>query len=186
MRLVGPVLVLCAGFTACMQMASFTPNGLAARETGAASEVLAVLPVSGNAALRRGAGEWLAHKLQVSARYRVLSPGTVEMRLPSGADLEERDIDAPEARRLGAALGARIVVVGEVTTTAAARIRVTVFDVSGGEQFTRSSVPRGFAENANGLYPTAVTGVEEVAQSLLAELAARNARESAAASGRVP
>jgi hypothetical protein len=149
----------------------------------ARSEVLAVLPFTGHPGVRSGAGEWFAHKLQINPRYRVITPGAVEAQLASAAEVGLWPIDAVEAQRRGGLLGARVVVVGHIKSSFTAEIEVTVIDVSTGELVRRTSSQRGFDVAFTGLYPSTVAAVEEVAQFVLSDMKAADARERSATSG---
>jgi len=140
---------------------------------------VAVLPFTGHEGVRRGAGEWFAHKLEMNAHYRVIAPGAVEAQL--GADApEELRIDAAEARRRGGLLGARVAVIGHIKSQDTAEIEITLVDVSTGELVQHTSSRRTAEAWITGLYPTTVAAVEEVAQMTLVEIKARGARRGSA------
>lgn len=172
--------VLCALLAGCFNTASFAPNRSPVPDASANLEVLAVLPFSGYA-LGREASEWFAHKLQMSPRYRVISPGAAEARLASEAGLGQRPIDVAEAKRLGALLGARLVVFGRIASSSTTEIEIILIDVSRGELLRHTSSPRSMETVVTGHYPTTVYAVEEAAQWLLAEMEAGDLRRAAAA-----
>src|SRR6185295_3092980 len=70
------VAVLCAVVGGYAGTACHTPNRSPIQDPSARSEVLAVLPFAAHLGVRRGAGEWFAHKMQTSARYRVIGKTT--------------------------------------------------------------------------------------------------------------
>lgn len=183
MRPARHIVGLCALVTACANTASHTPNSARVSDTTARKELLAVLPFAGHPGLRRGAGEWFAHKMEMLPRYRVIAPGTTEMQLASETDVGERAIDVEEAKRLGALLGAQLVVLGNVKLNEyalIAEVEVTLIDVSNGELLRRNSSPRGMEVAFRGPYPATVSAVEEVAQLLIADIQTGDARERAA------
>jgi hypothetical protein len=173
----GGVVLSCALLAGCANTASHTPNLFPIPDATAKNEVLAVLPFAGHL-LRREAGEWLAHKLQVYTRYRIISPGFVEARLGNEITSGRWATDQDEARRLGTLLGAQMVGLGYVISVDTAEVEVTLIDVSSGTSLRCASSPSKVAVVISGHYPIMVAAVEEVAQLLIAEMQATDARRT--------
>jgi hypothetical protein len=174
------VLLICP-LVGCFNAVNHARNG-SIRPANDRSEIVAVLPFTGTSGLERGAGEWFAHRLERNARYKVLTPGAVEsLEVEAGTTLEAQfkgstgaSARMTEARRRGALLSARVVVVGEYEWQWV-QFKVTLIDVVTGEEVAQTSARGTFNAGLAGIYPTTVTAVEELAQWTLDEIAARSA-----------
>lgn len=131
--------------------------------------VVAVLPLSGHAAVRRGAGEWLAYKLQAEARSTVLSPGFAEAKLAS-SEAWGGERTTEEIVEVGRALGAAVVVAGSIRFAArwqTPRIDLRIVDVSSKKLAVHVTEDPALAAFVHDPYELAQIAVEQAARKTL-------------------
>lgn len=101
-------------------------------------ETVAVLPFTGDAAFRRPAGEFFAHRMQKQPYFRIMTPGFAEFVLKrKGESLDATQITAEQAQKLGKLVEAQAVFIGNIVLTRAGavvfvRAEIKLIDVSQG------------------------------------------------------
>ena len=139
-------------------------------------EIVAVLPFTGDAAVRRPAGELFAHKMQKQPYFPIITPGFAELVLKrKGQSFGATEITAEQAQKLGQLVEAQAVLIGNITLVrdgivAYARVEIKLIEVSQGHVVAK--VDQSSSANSYNGYDLAQGAENRAATEMMAILEA--------------